>query len=162
MYAEYGKKEDKDNSYRYYRMEDFIYDYTFKDIYMFQDVPKTMQSKVLSRLTFTTITKAKKNAIQKTQFCLWYFTNKYICYQFFFVFGSSKCYMYIRRPTRVNECPYLILLYWPLFVVTFLTTFTKSIDVSHIHNVKATKNEYLTNSIRNGFKFQRNWTMFEF
>lgn len=65
MYAEYGKKEDKDNSYRYYRMEDFIYDYTFKDIYMFQDVPKTMQSKVLSRLTFTTITKAKKKCNTK-------------------------------------------------------------------------------------------------
>lgn len=47
MYAEYGKKEDMDNSYRYYRMEDFIYDYTFKDIYMFQDIPKSMQGKVL-------------------------------------------------------------------------------------------------------------------
>lgn len=83
MYAEYGKKEDKDNSYRYYRMEDFIYDYTFKDIYMFQDVPKTMQSKVLSRLTFTTITKAKKKCNTKNTNFLCYFTNKYICYQFF-------------------------------------------------------------------------------
>lgn len=46
MYAEYGKKEDMDNSYRYYRMEDFIYDYNFKDIYMFQDVPKSMQGNV--------------------------------------------------------------------------------------------------------------------
>lgn len=46
MYAEYGKKEDMDNSYRYYRMEDFIYDYNFKDIYMFQDVPKSMQGKL--------------------------------------------------------------------------------------------------------------------
>lgn len=162
MYAEYGKKEDKDNSYRYYRMEDFIYDYTFKDIYMFQDVPKTMQSKVLSRLTFTTITKAKKKMQYKKHsfFCVTLQTSTFVIN--FFVFGSSKCYMYIRRPTRVNECPFLILLYWPLFVVTFLTTFTKSIDVCHIDNVKATKNEFLTNSIRNGFKFQRNWTMFEF
>lgn len=162
MYAEYGKKEDKDNSYRYYRMEDFIYDYTFKDIYMFQDVPKTMQSKVLSRLTFTTITKAKKKCNTKNTILFVVLYKQVHLLSIFFVFGSSKCYMYIRRPTRVNECPYLILLYWPLFVVTFLTTFTKSIDVSHIHNVKATKNEYLTNSIRNGFKFQRNWTMFEF
>lgn len=162
MYAEYGKKEDKDNSYRYYRMEDFIYDYTFKDIYMFQDVPKTMQSKVLSRLTFTTIIKAKKKMQYKKHnfVCVTLQTSTFVI--IFFVFGSSKCYMYIRRPTRVNECPFLILLYWPLFVVTFLTTFTKSIDVCHIDNVKATKNEFLTNSIRNGFKFQRNWTMFEF
>lgn len=50
MYAEYGKKEDMDNSYRYYRMEDFIYDYNFKDIYMFQDVPKSMQGKLLFNL----------------------------------------------------------------------------------------------------------------
>nr|XP_022334694.1 uncharacterized protein LOC111131451 [Crassostrea virginica] len=46
MYAEYGKKEDMDNSYRYYRMEDFLYDYTFKDIYMFQDIPKSMKGNV--------------------------------------------------------------------------------------------------------------------
>lgn len=50
MYAEYGKKEDMDNSYRYYRMEDFIYDYNFKDIYMFQDVPKSMQGKLVFNL----------------------------------------------------------------------------------------------------------------
>lgn len=35
MYVEYGKKEDMDNLYCYYRMEDFINDYNFKDIYMF-------------------------------------------------------------------------------------------------------------------------------
>ncbi|XP_062616630.1 lysine-specific demethylase 8-like [Saccostrea cucullata] len=46
MYAEYGKKEDMDNSYRYYRLADFMYDYTFKDIYMYQDVPKSMQANV--------------------------------------------------------------------------------------------------------------------
>ena len=48
MYAEYGKKEDMDNSYRYYRMEDFLYDYTFKDIYMFQDIPKSMKGMIYS------------------------------------------------------------------------------------------------------------------
>ena len=48
MYAEYGKKEDMDNSYRYYRMEDFLYDYTFKDIYMFQDIPKSMKGRIYS------------------------------------------------------------------------------------------------------------------
>lgn len=47
MYAEYGKKEDMDNSYRYYRMEDFLHDYTFKDIYMFQDIPKSMKGMIL-------------------------------------------------------------------------------------------------------------------
>lgn len=63
MYAEYGKKEDMDNSYRYYRMEDFIYDYNFKDIYMFQDVPKSMQGKLLFNLYDNN--KGKNNAIQK-------------------------------------------------------------------------------------------------
>lgn len=63
MYAEYGKKEDMDNSYRYYRMEDFINDYNFKDIYMFQDVPKSMQGKLLFNLYDNN--KGKNNAIQK-------------------------------------------------------------------------------------------------
>ncbi|XP_056021082.1 bifunctional peptidase and arginyl-hydroxylase JMJD5-like isoform X2 [Ostrea edulis] len=46
VYAEYGKKEDADNSYRYYRLADFIHDYTFRDIYMFQDIPNSMQGNV--------------------------------------------------------------------------------------------------------------------
>lgn len=156
MYAEYGKKEDKDNSYRYYRMEDFIYDYTFKDIYMFQDVPKTMQSKVLSRLTFTTITKAKKKMQYKKHnfVCVTLQTSTLLSIFLSSEAANATC-TFVDRHELMNVL-FLILLYWPLFVVTFLTTFTKSIDVCHIDNVKATKNEFLTNSIRNGFKFQRN------
>lgn len=74
MYAEYGKKEDMDNSYRYYRMEDFIYDYNFKDIYMFQDVPKSMQGKLVFNLYNNNKSK-KTMQYKKPQFCLYDFTN---------------------------------------------------------------------------------------
>lgn len=92
MYAEYGKKEDMDNSYRYYRMEDFIYDYNFKDIYMFQDVPKSMQGKLLFNLY------NNNNAIQKNHnfVCMTLQTSAFVV-NFLY---NSRCYM--RQPTQVT------------------------------------------------------------
>lgn len=83
MYAEYGKKEDMDNSYRYYRMEDFIYDYNFKDIYMFQDVPKSMQGKLLFNLYNNNKGKKQSNTQKNTILFEWLYKLVHLLSIFF-------------------------------------------------------------------------------
>lgn len=97
MYAEYGKKEDMDNSYRYYRMEDFIYDYNFKDIYMFQDVPKSMQGKLLFNLYNNNKGKKQSNTQKNTILFEWLYKLVHLLSIFLY---NSRCYM--RQPTQVT------------------------------------------------------------
>lgn len=91
MYAEYGKKEDMDNSYRYYRMEDFIYDYNFKDIYMFQDVPKSMQGKLLFNLYNNNKGKKQCNTKKKHNLvCMTLQTSAFVV-NFFCIIADATC-----------------------------------------------------------------------
>lgn len=97
MYAEYGKKEDMDNSYRYYRMEDFINDYNFKDIYMFQDVPKSMQGKLLFNLYNNNKGKKQCNTKKNTILLVWLYK---LVHLLSIILYNSRCYM--RQPTQVT------------------------------------------------------------
>lgn len=97
MYAEYGKKEDMDNSYRYYRMEDFIYDYNFKDIYMFQDVPKSMQGKLSFNLYNNNKGKKQSNTQKNTILFEWLYK---LVHLLSIILYNSRCYM--RQPTQVT------------------------------------------------------------
>lgn len=97
MYAEYGKKEDMDNSYRYYRMEDFINDYNFKDIYMFQDVPKSMQGKLLFNLYNNNKGKKQSNTQKNTILFEWLYK---LVHLLSICLYNSRCYM--RQPTQVT------------------------------------------------------------